>query len=153
MEFDIEKFTPVKDWLLLELQPDEERRSMGGLWLPPHERGKKTQSVLAQVLRVGERQKDVEPGDFIVIKRHQGTIVGPNMVVCDTVNNDVLLCIKPEPEEVLDFQTVSDRLLGEIHRLEGQANTCSACGQEDKGQTGEYPCAECGLPQVWDSEV
>jgi len=27
---------------------------------------------------------------------------------------------------------------------------CKKCKQEDKGQTGEYPCKECGLPTVWD---
>lgn len=27
---------------------------------------------------------------------------------------------------------------------------CSKCGQVDRGQTGEYPCSECGLPLVWD---
>ena len=26
------------------------------------------------------------------------------------------------------------------------------CGQEDVGQTGEYPCPECGLPLVWDDK-
>lgn len=27
---------------------------------------------------------------------------------------------------------------------------CETCGQIAHGQTGEYPCPECGLPQVWD---
>ena len=27
---------------------------------------------------------------------------------------------------------------------------CQKCGQKDQGQTGEYPCPECGLPTVWD---
>ena len=27
---------------------------------------------------------------------------------------------------------------------------CARCGQVDRGQTGEYPCMGCGLPQVWD---
>lgn len=26
---------------------------------------------------------------------------------------------------------------------------CSSCGQTDHGQHGEYPCPECGLPQLW----
>ena len=29
---------------------------------------------------------------------------------------------------------------------------CEVCGQYDVGQTGEYPCEECGLPLVWDAE-
>lgn len=27
---------------------------------------------------------------------------------------------------------------------------CGKCGQRDMGQTGEYPCSECGLPTTWD---
>ncbi len=27
---------------------------------------------------------------------------------------------------------------------------CGKCGQVDHGQYGEYPCADCGLPTVWD---
>ena len=27
---------------------------------------------------------------------------------------------------------------------------CKTCNQTDHGQTGEYPCPECGLPTVWD---
>ena len=27
---------------------------------------------------------------------------------------------------------------------------CSLCGQSDHGQTGEYPCAKCGLPATHD---
>ena len=27
---------------------------------------------------------------------------------------------------------------------------CPTCGQIDIGQTGKYPCPECGLPRVWD---
>ena len=30
---------------------------------------------------------------------------------------------------------------------------CPKCGQTDHGQTGEYPCPECGLPTVWDEAV
>lgn len=29
-------------------------------------------------------------------------------------------------------------------------DVCSICQQMDVGQTGEYPCSECGLPTVWD---
>jgi ParB/RepB/Spo0J family partition protein len=29
---------------------------------------------------------------------------------------------------------------------------CPKCGQVDRGQTGEYPCPECGLPSVWDAK-
>lgn len=28
--------------------------------------------------------------------------------------------------------------------------SCKKCGQVDNGQTGEYPCKECGLPLVHD---
>jgi len=31
-----------------------------------------------------------------------------------------------------------------------QINPCSRCGQIDRGQTGEYPCEECGLPALHD---
>jgi uncharacterized Zn finger protein (UPF0148 family) len=31
-------------------------------------------------------------------------------------------------------------------------STCAKCGQTDSGQTGEYPCPECGLPLTWDEE-
>ncbi len=31
-------------------------------------------------------------------------------------------------------------------------NCCGVCGQMDKGQTGEHPCPECGLPYIWDDE-
>jgi hypothetical protein len=27
---------------------------------------------------------------------------------------------------------------------------CEVCGQEDKGQTGEYACVKCGLPRLHD---
>jgi len=27
---------------------------------------------------------------------------------------------------------------------------CDVCGQVDHGQYGEYPCAKCGLPTLWD---
>lgn len=27
---------------------------------------------------------------------------------------------------------------------------CGLCGQVDRGQTGEHPCRECGLPWIWD---
>lgn len=30
---------------------------------------------------------------------------------------------------------------------------CSKCGQNDFGQTGEYPCDTCGLPTVHDERV
>lgn len=30
------------------------------------------------------------------------------------------------------------------------SNRCEKCGQEDVGQTGEYPCARCGLPTAHD---
>ena len=30
---------------------------------------------------------------------------------------------------------------------------CQKCGQFDHGQTGEYPCSECGLPVVWDEAL
>ena len=30
---------------------------------------------------------------------------------------------------------------------------CPHCGQRDQGQTGEYPCLVCGLPQVWDQVI
>ena len=29
---------------------------------------------------------------------------------------------------------------------------CSICKQVDHGQQGEYPCPDCGLPYVWDSD-
>jgi hypothetical protein len=29
---------------------------------------------------------------------------------------------------------------------------CAKCGQVDAGQTGEYPCADCGLPKTHDSD-
>ena len=29
---------------------------------------------------------------------------------------------------------------------------CSACGQVNVGQTGERPCAACGLPTLWDPD-
>ena len=29
---------------------------------------------------------------------------------------------------------------------------CADCGQIDRGQTGEHPCATCGLPWIWDDE-
>lgn len=32
----------------------------------------------------------------------------------------------------------------------GYKEKCPKCGQVDRGQTGEYPCPECGLPLVWD---
>lgn len=35
----------------------------------------------------------------------------------------------------------------EVARAEGR---CPKCGQRDEGQTGEYPCAECGLPLTHD---
>ena len=28
---------------------------------------------------------------------------------------------------------------------------CKKCGQVDNGQTGEYPCSECGLPTTHDN--
>jgi hypothetical protein len=34
-----------------------------------------------------------------------------------------------------------------------EANTdapCGDCGQSDTGQTGEYPCNQCGLPTLHD---
>jgi hypothetical protein len=34
-----------------------------------------------------------------------------------------------------------------------QFEHCKTCGQYDIGQTGEYPCEECGLPLTWDDEV
>ena len=30
---------------------------------------------------------------------------------------------------------------------------CPACGQTDEGQTGEYPCPNCGLPTLWDAPM
>lgn len=30
------------------------------------------------------------------------------------------------------------------------AAKCATCGQVNRGQTGEYPCAECGVPTLWD---
>ena len=40
----------------------------------------------------------------------------------------------------------------EAHRLEDctLATRCPKCGQYDHGQTGEYPCDECGLPRLHD---
>lgn len=32
-----------------------------------------------------------------------------------------------------------------------EASPCSMCGQVDAGQTGEYPCEECGLPALHDA--
>jgi hypothetical protein len=29
--------------------------------------------------------------------------------------------------------------------------TCPKCGQSDTGQTGEYPCVQCGLPTTHDA--
>ena len=29
---------------------------------------------------------------------------------------------------------------------------CESCSQRNVGQSGEYPCAECGLPQLHDEE-
>ncbi len=29
-------------------------------------------------------------------------------------------------------------------------DVCNTCHQMNVGQTGEYPCVECGLPTVWD---
>lgn len=28
---------------------------------------------------------------------------------------------------------------------------CKKCGQTEKGQTGEYPCDECGVPLTHDA--
>ena len=41
-------------------------------------------------------------------------------------------------------------LIAEVKRLQTENDTCPKCGQVDHGQTGEYPCSECGLPMVWD---
>jgi len=32
-----------------------------------------------------------------------------------------------------------------------ELNACPKCGQVDTGQTGEYPCSECGLPTMHDA--
>lgn len=32
-----------------------------------------------------------------------------------------------------------------------EASPCAMCGQVDAGQTGEYPCKECGLPSLHDA--
>ena len=34
-----------------------------------------------------------------------------------------------------------------------RVDRCDTCKQSDIGQTGEYPCAGCGLPREWDAEV
>lgn len=47
-------------------------------------------------------------------------------------------CSFPEEiseQEILDFM---------------DTGKCSKCGQEERGQTGEYPCPECGIPTVHD---
>jgi hypothetical protein len=40
-----------------------------------------------------------------------------------------------------------------IARVRAQAATCPKCTQSDAGQTGEYPCSNCGLPMVWDAAL
>lgn len=30
---------------------------------------------------------------------------------------------------------------------------CVKCGQVNIGQTGEYPCATCGFPSLWDESI
>ena len=42
-----------------------------------------------------------------------------------------------------------DRLWPDIHG-ERAPVACFCCGQTDIGQYGEYPCAVCGLPTLWD---
>jgi hypothetical protein len=37
--------------------------------------------------------------------------------------------------------------------IERIAEPCPKCGQVPNGQHGEYPCAVCGLPVVWDDET
>lgn len=39
-----------------------------------------------------------------------------------------------------------DRAIAAVEALEAPA--CRTCEQVDRGQTGEYPCKECGLPTV-----
>jgi hypothetical protein len=31
-----------------------------------------------------------------------------------------------------------------------EGERCARCGQVEQGQTGEFPCEDCGLPTMWD---
>ena len=54
----------------------------------------------------------------------------------------------PEKECKSDFDE-ADKILKIIRN---SAKPCTKCGSIDFGQTGEYPCAACGLPVAWDEE-
>ena len=53
---------------------------------------------------------------------------------------DLLVAHTPKPETEEDP--------GEEKR-----EPCKKCGQIDNGQTGEYPCSECGLPTILDDPL
>ena len=39
----------------------------------------------------------------------------------------------------------------EFSKSTESAQCCGKCGQQDAGQTGEYPCSDCGIPIVYDA--
>ncbi len=52
----------------------------------------------------------------------------------------------------LDLTSEHKIFMRELYKEETQVSgqKCPNCGQVDEGQTGEYPCPECGLPGLHD---
>ncbi len=56
----------------------------------------------------------------------------------------------PYPKEISEVLRTTDAT--RIFRFQ-KLMVCNKCGQIDIGQTGEYPCPECGLPTTWDEDI
>ncbi len=70
----------------------------------------------------------------------------------DDVQHDDLECPKCYSWEVYSSRHAG-RCAGRSNGVNESINkACPKCGQADHGQTGEYPCPECGLPTLWDDE-
>jgi len=58
--------------------------------------------------------------------------------------------LKSARQHAREAEQFRDDVVAQVrNRLKRAA--CPKCAQTDAGQTGEYPCAECGLPTVWDA--
>jgi hypothetical protein len=51
-----------------------------------------------------------------------------------------------------DLRYVSGSVYRAMFKVgEAKEDRCAKCGQIEAGQTGEYPCSECGIPVLHDT--
>lgn len=113
---------------------------------------------------------DLQPGDAAIDVLHKGEVIGRVVAPTEQGLQDVALMCERIVDEIgmpevasadpglpatattqeADRPHEPEQAILDARAADAKQTPCPKCGQVDTGQTGEYPCTECGLPTTHD---